>query len=168
MSNDGVTELIHSLDNLTTSDHVNDPCSETRAAAHDTIAAFRASTLSSKTLAILLSGDQNLMPAAVSGWTTQEHPIGMLPQIPQAAALEQVYRLMRLIDHPLIESDLDRSEPGRYHACHAERQIVAEWFTNNSGTEPIEIAISRPPCLDCWKSLGLLELALGNEIRVFF
>ncbi|KAI6362737.1 hypothetical protein MCOR25_006138 [Pyricularia grisea] len=78
-----------------------------------------------KTLGVLWRGHRLPVKAAMSGWahssTTEQ-----VPTIDGANYTNEVFELCRFIGHTLPEySKKDGGRPGRFCACHAEKQLVA-------------------------------------------
>ncbi|KAM0308152.1 hypothetical protein ACHAO8_010295 [Botrytis cinerea] len=106
---------------------------------------------------------------AASGW---DQPFQNNDIISNLAWTLQVEELCRIINHKLPHrKDLDNGFPGRYHACHAEKQLIAWYLCENifagyqvnmqlpdafpyretkaSVPRSILIVVSRKICKDC-------------------
>jgi len=60
---------------------------------------------------------------------------------------EEVMQLAEVVSHKLAENKAcDQGQPGRFHACHAEKQLIA-YFVNNHVFLPHEIK-DHGPCRD--------------------
>ncbi|KAK1958637.1 hypothetical protein LY78DRAFT_591730 [Colletotrichum sublineola] len=79
-----------------------------------------------KTVAVLYRGSQLPSVAAMSGWAHKEDSN---VQVGGREWTMEVRQLCKFIGYPLTPHQKDQGEPGRYHACHAEKQLVA-FFVN--------------------------------------
>ncbi|KAK1753261.1 DYW family of nucleic acid deaminases-domain-containing protein [Echria macrotheca] len=77
-----------------------------------------------KTVGVLYRGRDFPVMAAMSGWSHRERPDANI-QIAGVDWTEKVHRLCQIVGHRLEPHDYDQGEPGRYHACHAEKQLIA-------------------------------------------
>ena len=77
-----------------------------------------------KTIGVLYRGHQHHSVAAMSGWTHREDPVVNI-QIAGRSWTAEVRRLYEIIGYDLAPHEYDQGEPGRYHACHAEKQLIA-------------------------------------------
>ena len=124
-------------------------------------------TRRAKTIGIMLVESTGQMQAAVSGWITRMYQIADTSQILQADSTNKAVRLAELVGHQFQPSDCDRGQAGRYHACHCEKQLVANHFFGDLLGATANIVISREPCRDCWKFLVRLELILGLRVHIY-
>ncbi|OBT60333.1 hypothetical protein VE03_10341 [Pseudogymnoascus sp. 23342-1-I1] len=90
-----------------------------------------------KTIGVLYRGHQLHSVAAMSGWAHREDP-GVNIQIARRSWTAEVRRLCEIIGYDLAPDDYDQGEPGRYHACHAEKQLIA-FFVSKHLFLPYEI-----------------------------
>ncbi|KAB5536699.1 DYW family of nucleic acid deaminases-domain-containing protein [Coniochaeta sp. 2T2.1] len=81
-----------------------------------------------KTIGVLYRGDQLPCVAAMSGWVHQENREVNI-QIAGRDWTAEVRRLCDFIGYNLPEDPYDQGEPGRFKACHAEKQLIA-FFVN--------------------------------------
>ncbi|KAF3768505.1 hypothetical protein M406DRAFT_250626 [Cryphonectria parasitica EP155] len=79
-----------------------------------------------KTVAVLYRGSQLPTAAAMSGWAHEEDSD---VQVGGREWTMEVRQLCDFIGYPLTPHQRDQGESGRYHACHAEKQLVA-FFVN--------------------------------------
>jgi hypothetical protein len=165
MSDHDVEAVASSLALLTTQDGSNNRYEQAISMTSSAFTRFR--VRNTKTVAVLLSGAQTPMHAAVSGWSTWIHSLPGFTQISQEVALREVNKLMAQVRHPLCADEKDQGVLGRYHACHAERLLIAHCYLGTGGLALFDIMISQAPCPDCWDFLARLELVLGLEITVF-
>jgi len=83
-----------------------------------------------KTVGVLCRGS-NLPPvAAMSGWTHQEDPVANI-QIAGEEWTDAVRQLCGYIGHDLPPHKHDRGQPGQFHACHAEKQLIAYFVSRH-------------------------------------
>ncbi|KAK8134785.1 hypothetical protein PG984_006797 [Apiospora sp. TS-2023a] len=77
-----------------------------------------------KTIGVMYRGSQFPTVAAMSGWS---HPAGHEHNVQIAGRTwtDEVLRLCQIIGHELPTHDYDQKVLGQYHACHAEKQLVA-------------------------------------------
>jgi hypothetical protein len=73
----------------------------------------------------------------MSGWAHREDP-GVNIQIAGRSWAAEVRRLCEIIGYDLTPHDYDQGEPGRYHACHAEKQLIV-FFVNKHLLLPHEM-----------------------------
>ena len=77
-----------------------------------------------KTIGVLYRGSQLPLVGAMSGWGYQDlHKVNI--QISGKKWTNDVKRLCRIVGHYLPPHLDDQGEPGRYYACHAEKQLIA-------------------------------------------
>lgn len=99
-----------------------------------------------KTIGVLYRGSQFHSVAAMSGWAHQEDREVNI-QIAGRSWTAEVRRLCEIIGYDLAPHDCDQGELGRYHACHAEKQLIA-FFVNKHLFLPHEMEenadIARP------------------------
>lgn len=75
-----------------------------------------------KTAAVLDRGDQFARISATSGWGVDALP----PNVHDMPSwTEQVYYIASTIGHRFEETSRDQGKPGQYHACHAEKKLIA-------------------------------------------
>lgn len=82
-----------------------------------------------KTIGILfrseLNGTSAFPPvAAMSGWS-HEPNLDLNVQIAGRKWTDEVFYLCQITGHGLPRHGYDRGKPGQYHACHAEKQLIA-------------------------------------------
>ena len=77
-----------------------------------------------KTVGVLYRGHQFHSVAAMSGWSHAEDP-GINIQIGGRSWTDEVRCLGEIVGYAPAPHNWDRGEPGRYHACHAEKQLIA-------------------------------------------
>ncbi|KAK4243102.1 hypothetical protein C7999DRAFT_45010 [Corynascus novoguineensis] len=70
--------------------------------------------------------DENLLTLVAhfdtpNKWKT----VGVLYREDQFHTTNKVHRLCGVVGHDLEPHDYDQGEPGRYHSCHAEKQLIA-------------------------------------------
>lgn len=141
-----------------------------------------------KTIGVLYRGEQFYSVAAMSGWAHREDRDVNI-QIAGRDWTAEVRRLCEVIGYDLARHEHDQGEAGRYHACHAEKQLIA-YFVNkhlflcheieeNEGLanlKSVEPAISltkatilacRSICSDCRRFVERINVALGLDITVF-
>ncbi|KAI9928886.1 hypothetical protein ASPWEDRAFT_24862 [Aspergillus wentii DTO 134E9] len=75
-----------------------------------------------KTIARLERGGQFASVAAMSGWS---HDLLQLVRVSGRQWTREVFYLSRIVGHNLACDDFDQGIPGQYHACHAEKQLIA-------------------------------------------
>ncbi|KAF2189115.1 hypothetical protein K469DRAFT_564403 [Zopfia rhizophila CBS 207.26] len=81
-----------------------------------------------KTIAVLYRGSQFRCVAAMSGWAhVEDHAINI--QVAGRDWTPEVRRLCETVEYILAPDGYDQGEPGSYHACHAEKQLIA-FFVN--------------------------------------
>ena len=76
-----------------------------------------------KTIGVLYRGHQLYSVAAMSGWAYREDP-GVNIQIAGRSWTAEVRRLCEIIGYDLVPDNYDQGKPGRYYACHAEKQLI--------------------------------------------
>jgi hypothetical protein len=156
MSDHDVEAVASSLALLTTQDGSNNRYEQAISMTSSAFTRFR--VRSKKTVAVLLSGAQRPMHATVSGWSTWIHSLPGFTQISQEIALREVNKLMAQVRHPLCADEKDQGVLGRYHACHAERLLIAHCYLGTGGLALFDIMISQAPCPDqCrdWMESGM-------------
>jgi len=77
-----------------------------------------------KTIGVLYRGSHFHTVAAMSGWSHWDGGVTNI-QIAGRTWTDEVRRLCEVIGHNLEPHQYDQGEPGRYHACHAEKQLIA-------------------------------------------
>ena len=96
-----------------------------------------------KTIGVLNRGSRLPYVAAMSGWS---HDVSKDSNIQIAGRVwtDEVLRLCEAIGHRLPRSNYDQGRPGMYHACHAEKQLVA-YFVHKHVFLPHELPVERKP-----------------------
>ena len=56
----------------------------------------------------------------------------------------QVIRVAHIIDHVLVPDNKDNDIPGQFHACHAEKQLIAYFISKHVFLEPEIRAFKNP------------------------
>ena len=80
-----------------------------------------------KTIARLERGGKYPSIAAMSGWSHG-------PTVPLVSGKDwtaEVVRIAKIIGHALVPDSWDRGIPGQFHACHAEKQLVAYFISKH-------------------------------------
>jgi hypothetical protein len=90
-----------------------------------------------KTIAVLYRGSQFPSVAAISGWGHQED-WNINIQVASKDWTTEVSHLCEAIQYSLAPHDYDQGEQGRYHAYHAEKQLIA-FFVNKHLFLPHEL-----------------------------
>ncbi|KAM6484457.1 hypothetical protein HDV62DRAFT_298969 [Trichoderma sp. SZMC 28011] len=75
-----------------------------------------------KTAAVLDRGDQFARISATSGWGVNSLPPN---DKDMPSWTEQVYYIASTIGHRFEETNWDQGKPGQFHACHAEKKLIA-------------------------------------------
>lgn len=120
---------------------------------------------STKAVALLDSGADNPLCVSVSGWDST------LPyrqyQLSASESVAKVRKMCREISHNL-ESDrrCDQGQPGRYQACHAEKQLLADLFGRQGTCKKATIHMNKEPCKDCHRCLKAFVIATGIVLVV--
>lgn len=111
--------------------------------------------LRSKTVALLVRGDDKRLMASVSGWgRTPNQPC----QLDGEYWTNRVIDLSEIIGHRLVEdSERDQGRPGRAAASHAEKQLAAFYHDQYDWREDAVIHISWKVCSDCLHYFFLLR-----------
>lgn len=144
------------------------------------------------------NADKNLKPIA---WLTRSSDYTPIPAmsgrnhgittttVSRHEWTEEVMQIAALVGHKLdVNEELDQGRPGLFHACHAEKQLIAYFVSSHvflpSETEKagrlLQLALARPPvmleqakilvdwepCEDCFAFLDSVndELDLNIEI----
>lgn len=167
-----IDDLADSLSLLWATEEPLPPATTLTALRQSAVAAinnFYASNIgySSRTVGFTLVPSPGEMQGAVSGWANWIFNMAPLPQISQEDALGQVMRLSTLTGHHLKASDRDQGYVGRYHACHCEKQLIADQFFAQPLGQAANIVISREPCEDCWNFFARLELIFGLRVDIW-
>ena len=90
------------------------------------IAEYEIST-SDKTIARLERGGRYPSISAMSGWSH-----GMtVPLVSGQDWTHEVIRIANIIGHALVPDAKDNGVPGQYHACHAEKQLIAYFISKH-------------------------------------
>lgn len=76
----------------------------------------------SKTIARLERRDPFSPIIAMSGWS---HGQWDLIRVSGREWTDEVYRIVAMVDHQLALHDCDQGAPGKFYACHAEKQLIA-------------------------------------------
>jgi len=140
----------------------------------------------SKTIAFLDRGGAFPVVYAKRGWNTASPKPEYLDNVTWT---ENVMRLCSAIEYLLPSHDWDHSYPGRFNACHAEKQLMAfylfkhrilphelendselrqlrEQFPSGGGVREIWIYVSTPPCDDCENFRRRLEALAEVSIQL--
>ncbi|KAH0430381.1 Ankyrin repeat-containing protein [Colletotrichum camelliae] len=88
-----------------------------------------------KTVAVLYRGGRFPGVAAMSGWG---HGEKLDIQVSGKDWTQEVYDLCERIGFSLRPHDRDQGSRGRYHACHAEKQLVAYFISKHLLCENVE------------------------------
>ncbi|KAH9886142.1 DYW family of nucleic acid deaminases-domain-containing protein [Xylariomycetidae sp. FL2044] len=112
-----------------------------------------------KTVGVLYRGDRFRTVAAMSGWTDWQDDHNNI-RIESKVWTTEVLNLCEDIEHRLEEHQYDRGQRGRYHACHAEKQLIAYFvhkhlFTADETVEGCEFALGNLRIQEC-SDLGVL------------
>ncbi|KAK0727156.1 hypothetical protein B0T26DRAFT_671862 [Lasiosphaeria miniovina] len=81
-----------------------------------------------KTVGVLCCGSHLPPVAALSVWAHKDNPAANI-QIAGREWTDEIRQLCNYIRHDLAPHDYDQGEPGRFHACHAEKQLVAYFLS---------------------------------------
>ncbi|KAJ9300094.1 hypothetical protein DTO271G3_2211 [Paecilomyces variotii] len=82
-----------------------------------------------KTVARLERGGKFLSVAAMSGWS---HDPWQSVIVSGRQWTEDVFYISSIVGHTLTSNDrLDQGRPGRYNACHAEKQLIADFISRH-------------------------------------
>ncbi|KAF4921543.1 Protein PhlB [Colletotrichum fructicola] len=92
-----------------------------------------------KTVAVLYRGGRFPGVAAMSGWG---HGEKLDIQVSGKAWTQEVYDLCERIGFSLRPHDRDQGSRGKYHACHAEKQLVAYFISKHLLRENVEDVIA--------------------------
>lgn len=118
-----------------------------------------------KTVAVLRRGKSDPLIASVSGWSevfssTHDYLLDNL------VWTDEVFAVCEVIGHRLQADWRDKGVPGRYHACHAEKQVLAHVFRHRR--RRVALHISSLPCGDCADFIRCFAGFTGIQIAVFF
>lgn len=83
-----------------------------------------------KTVGVLCRGSNFPPVAAMSGWAHKEDPAANI-QIAGEEWTDAVRQICRYIGHDLAPHVHDRGQPGQFHACHAEKQLIAYFVSKH-------------------------------------
>ncbi|KAE9565893.1 hypothetical protein CGMCC3_g17932 [Colletotrichum fructicola] len=92
-----------------------------------------------KTVAVLYRGGRFPGVAAMSGWG---HGEKLDIQVSGKDWTQEVYDLCERIGFSLRPHDRDQGSRGKYHACHAEKQLVAYFISKHLLRENVEDVIA--------------------------
>lgn len=84
-----------------------------------------------KTIARLERGGRYPSVVAMSGWSHDK----TVPLVGKDWTSE-VIRIASIIGHAIVPDRKDQGIPGQYHACHAEKQIIAYFISEHVFLEP--------------------------------
>ncbi|KAI4262332.1 MAG: hypothetical protein L6R42_002488 [Xanthoria sp. 1 TBL-2021] len=84
-----------------------------------------------KTFAQLERGGRYPSTAAMSGWSHGK----TFPLVLGQDWTPEVIRIAEVIGHALAPDKKDNGVPGRFHACHAEKQLIAYFISRNEFLE---------------------------------
>ena len=93
-----------------------------------------------KTIAFLERGGKYPSIAAMSGWSHGK----TIPLVSGEDWTSEVIRIAEIIGHALIPDNKDNGKPGQYHACHAEKQLIAYFISKHVFLEPETRAPKKP------------------------
>ena len=94
-----------------------------------------------KTIACLKRGGRYPSIAAMSGWSHGK----TTPLVSGKDWTSEVIRIAKIIGHALIpDNNKDNGDPGKYHACHAEKQLIAYFISKHVFLEPETRAPEKP------------------------
>ena len=85
-----------------------------------------------KTIACLERGGRHPSIAAMSGWSHGK----TTPLVSGKDWTSEVIRIADIIGHALVPDNKDNDRPGQYHACHAEKQLIAYFISKHVFLEP--------------------------------
>lgn len=85
-----------------------------------------------KTIARLERGGKYPSVAAMSGWGHGK----TVPLVSGKDLTPEVLRIANIIGHTLVPDTRDNGIPGQYHACHAEKQLIAYFISRHVFLEP--------------------------------
>ena len=124
---------------------------------------------STSAVAVLLSGSKKQLWAAVSGWDSKRPDHAY--QLRAAEHIAKVRAMCASIGHVLANDWRDKGQdkkgqPGRFQACHVEKQVLAHLFEHRAGTKHARILLNFPPCADCHACLVAFVLATGVTVTV--
>lgn len=117
-----------------------------------------------KTVAVLRGARNDDLVASVSGWSDvfgPSHSYVLDNQI----WTEKVLTMCGAINHTLQADYRDGNIPGRYYACHAEKQLLAYVFENPR--RKVSLHISCEPCGDCARFIRTFAYTTGIRVDVF-
>lgn len=117
-----------------------------------------------KTVAVLRGSRNDNLIASVSGWSDEfgsSHAYFLDNSVWAAKAIT----LCQTIGHTLREDWRDGDVPGRYNACHAEKQLLAHVFEHRR--RKVRLHVSCEPCGDCAVFIGTFAAFTGVRVDVF-
>lgn len=126
---------------------------------------------STKAVAVLVRGASDPIWTAVSGWDANRPRLDA--QVSASESLVKVKKMCIAIDHDLSPHTWDQGEAGRYHACHAEKQLLACLFEPRQPAavtarkKHARIHQTLEPCDDCHRCLKAFVVATGITVTVF-
>lgn len=138
-----------------------------------------------KTMAWLERGyafDKYPSVVAMSGWTHGDE----ITTVSGRNWTSEVIRIADVIGHVFQPDGRDRGVPGQFHACHAEKQLMAYFISRHVFLKPDEggplcqlatamppvmlkeakILITSPPCEDCTRFKQILNQDLDLKISL--
>lgn len=143
-----------------------------------------------KTIGVLNRGKKIPIVAAMSGWS---HPESETIQVAGKTWTGEVSLLCAATGFPLTPHSHDRESTGQYHACHAEKQLVAYFVDQHPPYRAVRedirrrlwpviselmeieppvsvkramVMVNRPVCDDCSRFVEHINQVLGLEISV--
>ena len=93
-----------------------------------------------KTIAWLERGGRYPFIAAMSGWGHGE----TTTLVSGRDWTPEVIRIAKIVGHTLALDDWDKDYPGQFHACHAEKQLIAYFISKHVFLEPEIRAFENP------------------------
>ena len=93
-----------------------------------------------KTIAWLERGGRYPFIAAMSGWSHGE----TTTLVSGRDWTPEVIRIAKIVGHTLALDDWDKEYPGQFHACHAEKQLIAYFISKHVFLEPEIRAFKNP------------------------
>lgn len=133
-----------------------------------------------KTIATLHRPPQYPLVAAMSGWSHKETKI----TVSGRDWTDEVMQISTLVEHQLQnDTRRDHGNPGQFHACHAEKQLIAYFVSKHVLIQSVEqdilldakppvllesatILVSSRPCDDCTQFINATNSAFNLTIKV--
>ncbi|KAK0648234.1 DYW family of nucleic acid deaminases-domain-containing protein [Cercophora newfieldiana] len=109
-----------------------------------------------KTIGVLFRGSDFPSVAAMSGWAHNDEP-GANIHISGKDWTNEVRQLCRHIGHRLAPHEYDQGEPGKFNACHAEKQLIAYFVSKHVFLQHEQM--SDDPVEELVLSMGLTSIA---------